>query len=104
MKNGVRMTLYAVLALAAIVLLTYGYLGWYKDYAPRMQNAQHAVFKQTQSYIDGKITHLNRLRLEYQTAGASHKSILRASILTEASTVDRVKLPPDLRRFIETLE
>jgi hypothetical protein len=96
-----------LIALACLVLLigaTYGYLGWYKDYAPRMQDARHRVFKQTQAYVDGKITHLNRLKLEYQMASDGHKGILRSTILTEASTVDPAKLPASLRRFIESLE
>jgi len=102
--SKIKAILIAIAIVAGLVLCTYGYLAWFKDYAPRMENARHAVFKQTQSYVDGKITHLNRLKLDYQTKGEAHKSILRATILSEASTVDRTKLPPDLRRFIETLE
>lgn len=86
-----------------VVGIPYGYLTWYKDFAPRMQNAQHGVFKQTQSYIDGKITHLNRLKLDYEIAEEGHKAVLRAAILSEASTVDRDKLPFDLQSFLDTL-
>jgi len=88
-----------VLILAAL----YGYLAIYKDYAPRMENAHREVFKETQSYIDGKITHLNRLKLEYQKADEGHRGMLRETILTEASTVDKTKLPADLRRFLDSL-
>ena len=91
------------LAVVLVVGASYGYLAWYKDYAPRMQDARHKVFKQTQSYIDGKITHLSRLRLDYETQGKSHGSVLRATILREASTVDQSKLPSELRQFIEGL-
>lgn len=100
-KKALLLSILGMIAL--IVLSTYGYLVWYKDYAPRMQNARHEVFKQTQSYVDGKITHLTRLQLDYETDDGSHRSVLRATILREASTVDMTKLPPDLRRFIESL-
>ncbi len=98
-----KWTLTILAGLIVFVAIPYCYLVFYKDYAPRMQNAQHVVFKQTQSYVDGKITQLTRLKLEYQTAEAGHKSVLRAAILSEASTVDNDKLPHNLRFFIDSL-
>ncbi len=96
----------ALLVIAFVVVLAggpYVYLTHFKDFAPRMESARHEVFKQNQAYVDGKITHLNRLKLEYQMAEDGHKRILRAAILTEASTVDNSKLPYDLQAFLNTL-
>lgn len=85
-------------------LATGGDLAIYKFWAPKQANAERAVFKQTQSYIDGKTTYLSRLRLEYETADAGHKAALRTEILTEASQVDESKLPYDLQAFIDSLK
>ncbi len=104
MKDGFKIAVVIVGFVVVLVGASYGYLGWYTDYAPRMQDAKHKVFKQTQAYIDGKITHLTRLKLDHQTKGDAHQSALRSVILAEASTVDRSQLPNDLRAFIETLE
>lgn len=99
-----KITLLVLAGIVSIFIVSGIYLGWYRAFMPQMEDARHDVFKQTQSYIDGKITHLNRLKLDYQTKGEGHRGALRNMILTEASTVDRSKLPSDLRRFIETLE
>ncbi len=104
MRDGFKVTGVIIGLILLMVGGSYAYLGWYKDYAPRMQDAKHKVFKQTQGYIDGKITHLTRLRLDYQIKSEAHRSALRSIILAEASTVNRSRLPYDLRMFLETLE
>lgn len=87
-------------------LATGGDLAIYRFWAPKRANAQREVFKNTQSFVDGKITYLSQLRLQYMEAepGSPSQSALRTMIVTEASTVDEDKLPPDLAAFVNSLK
>jgi len=95
-----------VLLLTAVNFIgTGGDLAIYKFWAPKMANAQRQVFENTQSYVQGKVDYLTRLRFEYQTAtDESRKAALRTMIITEAAQVDNDKLPPDLQAFITRLK
>jgi hypothetical protein len=70
---------------------------------PRFQAVERDVFENTSSYKRGKITQLNKLRGEYETADESQKTGLAAVIRREASQIDRSLLPVDLKIFIEEL-
>lgn len=87
-------------------LATGGDLAIYRFWAPKQANAQREVFKNTQSFVDGKITHLSLLRLQYQEAepGSPSQAALRTMIVTEAATVDEGKLPADLVAFVNSLK
>lgn len=87
-------------------IATGGDLFIYRFWAPKMENAKREVFENTQSYVQGKAEHLTKLRYDYERADDKdgQKSALRSYILTEASTVDNSKLPPDLQRFISKLK
>lgn len=85
-------------------LVTGGDLAIYRFWAPKQANAQREVFMNSNSYVQGKIIYLSRLREEYQTSDDNHKRALQGLILSEASTVDNNKLPPDLSLFIQSLK
>jgi hypothetical protein len=89
-------------------LATGGDLAIYRFWAPKQANAQRVVFENTQSYVQGKVEYLTRLRFQYQQALIDKEDTraagLRTLILDEASTVDNDKLPPDLRAFISRLK
>lgn len=86
-------------------LATGGDLAIYRFWAPKQENAKRVVFENTQSYVQGKVEYLSRLRLQYQSAdpASTQRAALRTMILTEASTVDRGKLPPDIQGFLSSL-
>jgi hypothetical protein len=92
-----------ILFILLIVGGVFGNIELYRHAAPRMQNAQHQVFKQTQSYIDGKVEILNKARMEYVSANEEGRAALRQIILDEAASVDENRLPPDLQSFINKL-
>jgi len=77
----------------------------YKFWAPKQENVRRQVFENTQSYVQGKVEYLIRLRYQYQSLPeGSQKSSIRMLILDEASTVDQGKLPIDLQSFIQSLK
>jgi hypothetical protein len=100
------------LALLTIMLVTYGLgflatggdLAIYRFWAPKQENARRAVFVETQSYVQGKITYLTELQLAYEQSEGAQKAALRTTILREAAQIDSDKLPPDLRGFISTVK
>lgn len=100
----------ALVLLAVIVvmygigfLVTGGDLAMYRFWAPKQENARRVVFGNTQSYVQGKIDYLSRLKFQYQSADGDQKEALRGLILSEASNVDETKLPASLQAFIASL-
>lgn len=104
----VAILLLCTLAFCAILGFAGNAVGFwsYKFWAPKQENVRRQVFESTQSYVEGKVTYLNRLRMQYKEAedGSVHKNVLRQTILTEASTIERDKLPEDLQLFISSLQ
>lgn len=80
-------------------------LAIYRFWAPQQEEARREVFEQSQSYVQGKVITLTRLRSQYERAGLSEarRSSLRTEILTEASTVDTERLPNTLKAFLSRL-
>ena len=95
----------AVVLLAFLAFAATGFeLGMLKFWGPKFQEAKREIFEETQSFVHGKITHINRLRLEYEsTESKGRKKALRTMILQEASVLEEENLPADLRLFISQL-
>jgi hypothetical protein len=104
---GETMKITAVLLGALVLIYTLGFLATggdlaiYRFWAPRRANAERVVFENTQSYVQGKVEYLNKLRFQYQD---DPRPALRMMILTESSTVDNNNLPLDLQGFIQNLK
>lgn len=101
------LVLVAVVSAYAIgFLATGGDLAIYRFWAPKQENARRVVFESTQSYVQGKVSYLSQLRLEYETAepNSVHRKALRTMILTEASNVDNSQLPISMQAFIAGLK
>ena len=91
----------------AALLFVGGGFGWayYKWAGPAYEQVRYETHKQSQSRVDGTITNLTRLRLEYVASETKeHRAGIRSLVLVEAAQVDRKKLPDDLRAWIKTLE
>ena len=84
-------------------LATGGNLAIYRFWAPQFRDAQREVFERSQSFVQGKVQYIARLRLEYEAAPEGRKESLRRLILTEASQVDPELLPVSTRTFVESL-
>lgn len=100
---------YVLLAVLVIYGLgfvaTGGDLLIYKFWAPKRANAERQVFEQTQSYVQGKVEYLTRLRYEYKTSvDPAQKKALGQLVIDEASTIDNSKLSYDLQVFISTIK
>jgi hypothetical protein len=103
--NGKNVVLAVAVALVCVVVGTFGYIKFYSEAAPRYQAAQRQVFRQSQSYVDGKIQMLNKVRGEYETTtDESSRAALRQVIIREASTVDMNLLPLDLQVFVQNIK
>ena len=75
----------------------------YRFWAPQFRDAQREVFERSQSYVQGKVSHLSRLRLAHETADGAQREAFRRQLLTEASTVHPGDLPVELRNYIAQL-
>lgn len=92
-----------VIVILGVAIPGLAYLGL-DFWSPRFQNVERKVFKQTDSFIQGKITYLNRMQAQYVLATPDQKQSLRALILEEASAVNRYDLPETLRGFLKELD
>ena len=105
--NIFKGTLLAFFALVVIYglgfLATGGNLAIYKYWQPQIEDARRNVFENTQSYVHGKNTYIERLRLQYETSNGPEKESLRRLILEEASTIDPSNLTASNRSFIGSL-
>lgn len=95
-----------LLAVGALGFIGVAYdTGMYKFWAPKQENIRREVFTNTQSFVQGKISYLTQLRLDYETAAdGPQKRAVRSMILNEANQVNHDLLPANLRGFIEGLE
>ena len=85
-------------------LSTGGDLAIYRFWVPKQENARRQVFENTQSYVQGKVEYLGRLRQQWMDADEGHKASIRMLVITEASTVDNDKLPIDLQGFVASMK
>ena len=105
MKNVAVVIVGVLLAIAAVIALGFGALGWRSYFEPKHAEIDRQVFEQTPSFVHGKTQHLSRLRLEYERADTdASKESLRTLILSEAAAVDYDLLPTNLRTFLYTLQ
>lgn len=75
----------------------------YRYMGGRYENARTEIFQNSIAKVNGTIENLNRLKLEYETAGVSHKAALRTAILTTLNGIDEKKLPSHLYVFVNDL-
>ena len=105
MMRGIISAIGGLLALWLILNVAIGGgLMHFRFWAPKYRDAQREVFEQSQSYVQGKVSHLTRLRLSYESAEGTRREALRRTILTEAATVDSDDLPESLQAFITEVE
>ena len=105
MMRGIVSALGGLLALWLVLNVAIGGgLMHFRFWAPKYRDAQREVFEQSQSWVQGKVSHLTRLRLSYEGAQGAQREALRRTILTEAATVDTDDLPGALQTFIAEIE
>lgn len=76
----------------------------YRFMGGRYEEARHSIYKESTAHVHGTIEHLNRLKLEYETATEpAHKAALRETILTSMGQTEPEQLPSHLRAFIYQL-
>ncbi len=105
MKDGIMITAGVAAALIGALALAFtgGSLSIYRYWAPEFREAQREVFEQSPSYVQGKISHLARLRTAYEASEGNQRTAMREQILVEAATLDPIHLPANLRSFINNL-
>lgn len=107
MNRNLQLVLWVIGGLVAIWLaanLLFGAnLLSYRFWAPQVRDAQREVFERSQSYVQGKVSHLTRLQLAHESAQGTQREAFRRQILVEASTVHPDDLPAALRDYIAQL-
>ena len=104
LKTAGAVVIAGLVLYGGIFLIAGGSLGIYRFWAPEFRDAQREVFEESQSYVQGKISHLTRLRVAYVAAEGERREALKGQILVEAGTVDTERLPTELRMFVYELE
>lgn len=94
----------AIATVAFIVALQFGgiHIGGFLQEA--QESVRTSVFRESRANVEGKITHLNRLRREFQNSNdAAQRTALKDLILAEADTIDFEDLSPSLQIFVTGL-
>lgn len=83
----------------------YWHYAVYADIAPKYAATERQIFKNTPSYLEGKIGDLVRYRAQYKQAkDPETKATMKEIILGTVASMDRKELPADLSAFIDELE
>jgi hypothetical protein len=95
----------SLLGVLGLVFILQGFgLFSLKFWGPKTVEARREIFEESQSFVHGKISHINRLRLDYEAADTeSRRKSLRRMILTEASVLEEENLPLELTLFLDSL-
>ncbi len=105
MQNSLAVFGAIILFVVFVVGGTVGYIAWYRQAAPAMQDAERDVYENTQSFVHGKIDQLSKMKREYEgTEDDVVRKAIRNEALIAADTIDRVKLPLSLRKWLSQLE
>ena len=100
--------LLTVLALGLLLALTFslnlfGFAN-YSFFAPKINQVQTNVFKQSQAYNDGMANDLGDLKIQYLDAKSQEqRDAIRAIIMQRFASYDKSSLPPDLQSFYNSL-
>lgn len=72
-------------------------------FGAKMENARYNAFKNSQSYRDGTVKELQKLRIDYINAAPDHRNAIGGIILGMLGDGDEATLPSDLQSFIAGL-
>lgn len=103
MKDALVGLLVLIGVLAAVFGISYGSYEMYKFFAPRYENVDRQVFKNTQGYNEGMVRDLENLKMQYETATEAQKLALKAVVIHRFSVYDRDRLPGNLQIFYDRL-
>lgn len=109
MKDGLKVFL-GFLAFIIILLALSWSLGWFgvfqtKTVGKAQQNADRAVFEQTQSYVEGKRQELQKDYHEWLNAKSDDKLALESVIRVSFANFDEEKyLTGDLYNFLKKIK
>lgn len=108
MKDALKITGATLGGLAVVLLLVVGLsffgLEMKRYFMPAHEDVRRTTFEQSQAYQHGNVQHLNRLRMQYETADSDrHRELIRQTVLDEVSTLNIHDLPPALQRWVNSL-
>lgn len=89
-------------------------LGWlaqgndffmFQFFAPKYEQVRHNTFEQSQAYNEGMIRDLENIMMQYQTADATGKAALKATVMHRFEAYpNRDVMPGDLQAFYNQLK
>ena len=94
---------YLFLGVLVLGLLWYFGPDIYRHMGGRYEESRRNIYEKSSAHVHGNIQHLERLKLEYETADEGHKAAFRTTILTTFGSMKDDQLPPHLRSFVEQL-
>jgi len=98
----------AIIVIFASLLIVFGlsFVSYelYSFFAPKYNEVDARVFKQSVQYNEGMIRDLENLKIEYANSDAEGKRALKPIILHRFSVYDRNRLPADLQLFYNQVE
>jgi uncharacterized protein HemX len=106
MKTGLKVFLGFIACLIVILAIGLG-LGWFNVFATKtvgkaQQNANRAVFEQTQSYVEGKRQELIKDYHEWINADKDSKKSIEAIVRASFASFDESKIEqPELYSFLK---
>jgi len=96
--------LLTIIGIGALVTLWFFGPDIYRFMGGRYEEARHGIYKESTAHVHGTIEHLNRLKLEYETAETdAHKIAIRETALTSMGQTEEHQLPSHLSAWIRTL-
>ncbi len=106
MKLGIKITLWCLLITVGLIVLDFGaeQLGIIKIgiFEPQRENVRREVFKNTQSYVEGKTQELIKYRMEYiMTIDPQSRHAIQMTVASSCALLDDDKITdPELQRFL----
>jgi hypothetical protein len=71
---------------------------------PKLSQIEREVFENSSSYVQGKISFLNKLRAEYYLSSKESRVAVRELILIESASIQNENLPLSMKNFIKELQ
>jgi len=91
--------------LVVVIAFVFGlwYLGYqsYSFFAPRYEQVRYDTFKNSQTYNDGMIRELYKIKQQYLSANDTDKAALKSYAAHEFSVYQKDRLPADLQPFYD---
>ena len=76
----------------------------HRHFGGRYADAERDIHVKSTSFVQGTISHLQRLQMDYTRAtNDGHRESIRQLVLVSVANIDETKLPPHLAKWVAEL-